>query len=258
MLKLQDIYYSIADKQILYNINVQFNTGQIHMILGPNGSGKTSLIKIASGQFENFKGSVQYDNELIQKIGTSSLAKYRSYLSQQNHIPFPLKVVELIQMGRYPHYEYQASKKDYEIVQAVVEQLEIKHLIDRDFSTLSGGEQQRVQFARVLTQVWEKANSQNRYLFLDEPLNNLDIQYQKYLLQTIKKFVNDDIAVIMVVHDINWALAYADKVYFLQDGNLIAQGNPIEIINADLIRKVFKIDAQLINVSGQLHPIISY
>jgi iron complex transport system ATP-binding protein len=258
MLKLQDIQYAIADKQILSNINVHFTTGQLHMILGPNGSGKTSLIKIASGQIENFKGSVQYDNESIQKIGAASLAKYRSFLSQQNHIPFPLKVVEIIQMGRYPHYEYQALKKDIEIVQTVVEQLEIKHLLDRDFNTLSGGEQQRVQFARVLAQVWEKSSAHNRYLFLDEPLNNLDIQYQKYLLQTIKKFICDDIAIIMVVHDINWALAYADQVYFLQEGKLAAQGNPIEIINADLISKVFKIDAQLISVPGQKHPILSY
>jgi iron complex transport system ATP-binding protein len=258
MLKLQDIQYNISGKQILSNVNIDFTAGQLHMILGPNGSGKTSLMKIASGQIENFKGLVSYDNASIKEITTASLATYRSYLSQQNHIPFPLKVIELIQMGRYPHYEYQASKKDFDIIHEVIDQLSIKHLQSRDFNTLSGGEQQRVQFARVLAQVWEKINGKNRYLFLDEPLNNLDIQYQKYLLQTIQKFIGEDMVVIMVVHDINWALAYADKVYFLKEGNLVAQGNPTDIITTQLIADVFKIDAQLINVPGQKQKVVVY
>jgi iron complex transport system ATP-binding protein len=161
-------------------------------------------------------------------------------------------------MGRYPHYEYQATKKDYEIINTIIDQLEINHLKNRDFNTLSGGEQQRVQFARVLAQVWEPTIGKNRYLFLDEPLNNLDIQYQKYLLQTIQQFICDDMVVIMVVHDINWALTYADKVYLLKEGNLVAQGNPIEIITPSLISEVFNIEAQLINVSGQNKMVVVY
>jgi iron complex transport system ATP-binding protein len=258
MLNLQNINYTIGDKQILSNVNIHFAPGQLHMILGPNGSGKTSLMKIASGQIENFNGLVTYNDLSIKEITTASLATYRSYLSQQNNIPFPIKVNELIQMGRYPHYEYQASKKDFEIINEVIDKLAIKHLQHRDFNTLSGGEQQRVQFARVLAQVWEQTVGKNRYLFLDEPLNNLDIQYQKYLLQTIQQFISDDMVVIIVVHDINWALAYADKVYLLKEGNLIAHGNPTDIITPSLIADVFKIDAQLINVPGQKHAIVVY
>jgi iron complex transport system ATP-binding protein len=145
-----------------------------------------------------------------------------------------------------------------EIVKEVIYKLEITHLQNRDFNTLSGGEQQRVQFARVLAQVWEKTGNNNRYLFLDEPLNNLDIQYQKYLLQTIRKFINTDIVVIMIVHDMNWALAYADKVYFLNEGALVAGGKPAEIITSQLIAEVFKIDAQIIKVPGQEHPVVTY
>lgn len=258
MLKLQEIQYNISGKQILSNVNIDFAPGQLHMILGPNGSGKTSLMKIASGQIENFQGHVSYDNLSIKEITTATLATYRSYLSQQNNIPFPIKVNELIQMGRYPHYEYQATKKDYEIIHAIIEKLEIKHLQNRDFNTLSGGEQQRVQFARVLAQVWEQTPGKNRYLFLDEPLNNLDIQYQKYLLQTIQQFISDDMVLIMVVHDINWAVAYADKVYLIKEGNLIAQGNPIEIITPSLISEVFNINAQLINVPGENKMVVVY
>lgn len=258
MLKLQDIHYNIAGKQILSNVNVQFTPGQLHMILGPNGSGKTSLMKIASGLIDNFKGLVTYDELSIKEISTTSLSTFRSYLSQQNNIPFPIKVIELIQMGRYPHYEYQATKKDYEIIHTIIDRLEIKHLQNRDFNTLSGGEQQRVQFARVLAQVWEKKQGKNRFLFLDEPLNNLDIQYQKYLLESIQQFISDDLVVIMVAHDINWALAYADSVYLLKEGNLIAQGNPTEVITSSLIAKVFNVNVQIINIPGQKHPIVAF
>jgi iron complex transport system ATP-binding protein len=106
--------------------------------------------------------------------------------------------------------------------------------------------------------VWEKGTNNNRYLFLDEPLNNLDIQYQKYLLQTIREFIKEDLVVIMIVHDINWALAYADKVYFLNKGILVAQGNPTEIINEKLIMEVFNITSKIISIPGQTYPLVCF
>lgn len=258
MLKLEEIYYNIRGKKILQNIHLQFEPGKIHMILGPNGSGKTSLLKIASGQIDNYQGKVLYDQKSIREIDLSELAKYRGYLSQQNNIPFPLKVSELVSMGRYPHFEFQPSKKDNEIVQEVSEKLAIQHLSQRDYTTLSGGEQQRVQFARVLAQIWESKENQNRYLFLDEPLNNLDIQFQKYLLETIRSLITSNLVVIMIVHDINWALAYANEVYFMKEGHLVANGNPLHIINEELMQKVFDIQCKIIQIPGQSNPVVVY
>ena len=258
MLKLEEIYFNIRGKKILQDIHLQFEPGKIHMILGPNGSGKTSLLKIASGQLEATQGTVFYDQKAIHEIDLSDLAKYRGYLSQQNNIPFPIKVSELVSMGRYPHFEFQPSKKDNEIVQEVSEKLAIQHLFQRDFTTLSGGEQQRVQFARVLAQIWESKENKIRYLFLDEPLNNLDIQYQKYLLETIKSIVSSNLVVIMIVHDINWALAYADEVYFFNEGRLIANGDPIRIINERLIEEVFNVKSKIVQVPDQSYPVAVY
>lgn len=258
MLKLEEIYYNIRGKKILQNIHLQFEPGKIHMILGPNGSGKTSLLKIASGQIDNYQGKVLYDQKSIREIDLSELAKFRGYLSQQNNIPFPLKVSELVSMGRYPHFEFQPSKKDNEIVQEVSEKLAIQHLSQRDYTTLSGGEQQRVQFARVLAQIWESKENQNRYLFLDEPLNNLDIQFQKYLLEAIRSLITSNLVVIMIVHDINWALAYANEVYFMKEGHLVANGNPLHIINEELMQKVFDIQCKIVQVPGQSNPVVVY
>lgn len=258
MLKLEEIYYNIRGKKILQDIHLQFEPGKIHMILGPNGSGKTSLLKIASGQIDIYQGKVLYNQNSVREIDLSELAKYRGYLSQQNNIPFPLKVSELVSMGRYPHFEFQPSKKDNEIVQEVSEKLAIQHLSQRDYTTLSGGEQQRVQFARVLAQIWESKENQNKYLFLDEPLNNLDIQFQKYLLETIKSLIVPNLVVIMIVHDINWALAYANEVYFMKEGHLVANGNPLHIINEELMQKVFDIQCKIIQIPGQSNPVVVY
>jgi iron complex transport system ATP-binding protein len=258
MLKLEEIYYTIGEKKILQNIHLQFESGKIHMILGPNGSGKTSLIKIASGQLIDYKGAIYYDQRDIKEIELNQLAKYRAYLSQQTNIPFPLKVSEVVEMGRYPHFDFQPSKYDMEIVEKVSNNLSIQHLSNRDFTSLSGGEQQRVQFARVLAQIWESKEERNRYLFLDEPLNNLDIQYQKYLLETIKSLITPNLTVIIVIHDINWALAYADIVYFMKEGELIDSGNPIQVINEQLIEKVFNINCKIVEVPHQANPLVVF
>lgn len=254
MLDLQNIQYKVGQKQILTNVNIAFEPGQIHMVLGPNGSGKTSLLKIASGQNHKFQGKVIYGAQSLDTISPSYLAKYRSYLSQQSTIAFPLTVKEVVNMGRYPHFEYQLSKHDHDITAQVIEKLEIQQLQNRDFNTLSGGEQQRVQFARVLSQVWEPVEGENRYLFLDEPLNNLDIQYQKAFLELIQGFLQKDIVIIMIVHDINWAFSYADKVYFLKEGQLIAHGSPIEIINTNLIKNVFSVSSRIVNLPDHKFP----
>jgi iron complex transport system ATP-binding protein len=258
MLKLENIYYNIREKNILDNINLTFEPGKIHMILGPNGSGKTSLLKIASGQVDAHQGKVWYEQGLLSQIDLKQIATYRGYLSQQNNIPFPLKVEALVSMGRYPHFDFQPSKKDVEIVQEVLEKLDIKHLTQRDYTTLSGGEQQRVQFARVLAQIWETKEGTIRYLFLDEPLNNLDMQYQKYLLETIKSLITTNLVIIMIIHDLNWAFAYADEVYFMKDGSIYANGHPLKIVDEPLISNVFNIASKIIQVPNQPHPVVVY
>lgn len=258
MLSLENISYSIRRKKILQNINVSFEPGKIHMILGPNGSGKTSLLKIASGQMASYQGEIKYDQNELRQISFQDLAKYRAYLSQQNNIPFPIKVAELIAMGRYPHFEFQPSAKDFEIVDEVCTLVGINHLLERDYNTLSGGEQQRVQFARVLSQIWKPKEQKQQYLFLDEPLNNLDIQYQKYLLDTLQSIISPQLTVIMVVHDLNWAFEYAKEVYFMKEGELMTHGAPEKIINETLIQQVFNINCRILKTPELDYPVLIF
>jgi iron complex transport system ATP-binding protein len=258
MLNTIDISYHIGKKQILQNISVDFLPGEFSIILGPNGSGKSSFLKILSGEINKFSGTVLYNEKNIQSIAKEELATYRSVMSQQAELSFPLTVEEVVMMGRYPHFTFNPGKKDIDICNAVIEKMDLQLFKKRNYITLSGGEKQRVQYARVLAQIWEKPAEGCRYLFLDEPLNNLDIKYQQEFLLTATSFKNEKTVLIAVLHDVNLAIQYADKLIFLKEGELIAQGSPEKILDIGLIEKVFDIQTAIITNIITHKPLVIY
>ena len=258
MLKTENIYYRIGHKLILSGISAEFIPGEFNMILGPNGSGKSTFLKIFSGEIHKYDGVVYYSNEKIAHLKKEELAKRRAVMSQQPELSFPLMVEEVVMMGRYPHFTFNPNKKDEEICEAVMERMHITSFRERNYLTLSGGERQRVQYARVLAQIWEKPANDSRYLFLDEPLNSLDINYQQEFLQIAREFTNTDTVLIAVMHDINLAVQYADKLFFLKEGELIAHGSPKDILSENLIKKVFNVETTIINNPLTDKPLVIY
>jgi len=253
MLKLDNISYQIRKKNILGGINLTFEPGKISMILGPNGSGKSSLLKIFSGAERHFNGKVYYNGIDLSSISNEILAKKRAVLSQQSQLQFPLPVKDVVMMGRYPHFSFQPSKEDEEISEEVISKMQLKHLQNRNYLTLSGGEKQRVHFARVLAQLWSIPENDNRYLFLDEPLNSLDINFQQEFLQIAKSFINPQTIIVAIVHDINLAIRFSDQVSFLKNGQVVASGIPNDIVNPDILDDVFGVKTMVIK-----HPIGDY
>jgi iron complex transport system ATP-binding protein len=245
MLRISDISFNIGKKEILKNIDASFLPGKMNMILGPNGSGKSTLLKIFSGEIRHYDGTVKYSEQNLQDIPVTELAKIRAVMSQQPHLQFPLRVREVVMMGRYPHFQFSPGEKDEKICDEVLEKLHLQTFQNRNYLTLSGGEKQRVQYARVLSQIWDEG-SQNKYLFLDEPLNSLDIKFQQEFLEIARQFVNEQTVFIAIMHDINLALRYADEIFFMKEGRLIRQG-PATIVNEELISEIFGIDSTIIN-----------
>lgn len=258
MLKAENIHYRIGDKQILNGISAQFNPGQFNMILGPNGSGKSTFLKVFSGEIQKYDGNIFYDDKKIALYKKEELATYRAVMSQQPELSFPLMVEEVVMMGRYPHFTFNPNKKDTSICNQVMERMNLTSFKERNYLTLSGGEKQRVQYARVLAQVWEKPAKGCRYLFLDEPLNSLDINYQHEFLQIAKEFTNNDTVLVAVMHDINLAIQYSDNLFFLKQGQLMAHGKPNEVLSAALIKDVFNVNATLINNPLSNNPLVIF
>jgi len=258
MLNAKNIQYNIGKKHILNDISTEFNPGEFNMILGPNGSGKSTFLKIFSGEINDYSGSVLYNNKNIASQKKETLAKYRAVMSQQPELSFPLMVDEVVMMGRYPHFNFNPKKKDFVICDEVMERMNLSSFKERNYLTLSGGEKQRVQFARVLAQIWEKPAEGIRYLFLDEPLTSLDINYQQEFLQIAREFAKKDTVLVAVMHDINLATQYGDKLFFLKQGKLIAHGRPKEILNQALIKVVFGVDITIIENPITGAPLVIY
>lgn len=243
MIKLNNISYEIKGKTLTKSVSADFEKGKIHLILGPNGAGKSTLIKLISGEILPADGEIIIGETNLQKIPLKEQAQFRAVLSQSLELSFPLKVFEVVMMGRYPHFEGKPSEKDHEICEKAMRLFNIDEMQDRNYLTLSGGEKQRVQFARVFAQIWQAIPGKSRLLLLDEPLTFLDIFYQYDLMKKIRSFMksNRDLTVIGVVHDINIAAKHSDTIMLMNDAKLFAHGKTEDILTKDNIFKVFNV-----------------
>ena len=178
-------------------------------------------------------------------------------MSQQPELSFPLTVEEVVMMGRYPHFHFNPDKRDEEICNEVMHRMNLTSFKERNYLTLSGGEKQRVQFARVLAQIWEKPAQGYRYLFLDEPLNNLDISYQQEFLKLSVEFSKANTVLIAILHDINLALAYASRILFMKAGTIAYDIHPEELTSS-IIKEVFDVNASVIRPPGTARPVVIY
>jgi len=246
MLAASDITFRAGNKALISDISVSFAPGKLHLIIGPNGAGKSTLIKVLARLLRPQTGRVEYEGVDAADASEADLAKRRAVLSQAVEVAFPLSVREVVMMGRYPHFGGRPRPADEKIVDDVMNHFDVTDFRHRDYQTLSGGERQRVNFARVLAQLWPdvsaREDSSCRYLFLDEPLTFLDIRHQIDFLKKIRTFaVASDAVTVGVVHDLNFAARFADRLVVLNDGRVVAQGAPAEVLTAELIQNVFHV-----------------
>lgn len=182
------------------------------------------------------------------------MAKVRAVLSQNVDIAFPLRVREVVLMGRYPHVAGKATTHDLDACDNAMDFFDVCGLAERDFLTLSGGERQRVHFARVMAQIWYPPREGPRYLFLDEPLTFLDIKYQFDFMRKVRELVeSQDIVVVGVVHDLNLASHFADRLVLLGDGAVLAHGTAEEVLRPKLIGEAFGIEPVLHRSEDRLY-----
>jgi iron complex transport system ATP-binding protein len=257
MISVQNIHYKISPYLSLEDISFEAKAGEFTVILGANGAGKSTLLKVITGALKNDSGSVLLNNKSIHQYKSIELAKISAVLQQQNNLQLPYVVSEVVMMGRYPHFKRVETENDLKIVSSTLEKTGVAHLADRNYLTLSGGEQQRVQLARVLAQIHCEENEEGRKcLFMDEPSNNLDIKHQHNVLNIAKSFSQDGHCVLAVLHDLNLALQYADKIVMLNNGKLIGYGTPKEVITNEMISEVYEMPMKVFTPEGCNHPMV--
>lgn len=222
---------------IIENIDLSVSGKELIGIIGPNGSGKSTLLKCLYRALKPAAGAIALDGVRLSEIPVRESAKKISVVAQHNFYNFEFSVEEVVLMGRSPYKKAMErdNAEDYQIVREALEQVGMADLAHRSFSTLSGGEQQRVIVARALAQ-------QTPCLILDEPTNHLDIKYQLQLMDIIKKL---DKTVIAAIHDLNIAAMYCDKIYVMKQGAVVAFGTPEEVLTEQLIKEVYEVSARV-------------
>jgi len=245
-LSTENIRLSYRAQEILKGVSINGNTGEFIGIIGPNGSGKSTLLKCIYRILKPHAGQVFLDGEELSGISIRNSAKKMAVVAQHNYYNFDFSVMEVVLMGRAPHKKTMErdNAKDFQIAQKALETVEMEGFANRSFSTLSGGEQQRVILARALAQ-------QTPCLILDEPTNHLDITHQIQLMKIVK---NLKVTVISAVHDLNIAAMFCDRLYVLQDGEIVGQGTPQEVLTAEFIKKIYRVETEIVyDSAGQLH-----
>lgn len=246
MIRLSNITCKAGSKILLQDIDADFAPGKLHLVIGPNGAGKSTLLKVAGGQLTPDKGTVQYADKPVETFSCKALARIRASLSQHMELSFPMKVEEIVRMGRYPHLSGTYGSKDLQYCREALQLFDLDQLIARDYMSLSGGEKQRVHFARIMAQIWEPMPGSCRYLLLDEPLTFLDVHYQYQFMQLLKTLLQQqDLVVIGVVHDLNIAAKFADNLLLLHQGKLVCCGTREEVLTSSYIRKVYRLEPEI-------------
>ncbi|TZF85958.1 heme ABC transporter ATP-binding protein (plasmid) [Pedobacter sp. BS3] len=253
MIIVDNISYRVGKNNLLKNVGFRIHEGEMLVIIGANGAGKSTLLKLLCGDQRPHSGSIMINDSPLSQLSSAQLAAIRAVLSQHNTLSISFTVRELVMMGRYPHYELRPRPIDYEIADAVMAETGIAAFAERDYGTLSGGEQQRVQLARVIAQIYDVPDS---YLFLDEPVNGLDLLYQQRILNTARLLANKGHGVVCVLHDINLAARFADKILILKKGEMIAYGLPSEVITCENIHQAFGINVRLMDEEHSKCPLV--
>jgi iron complex transport system ATP-binding protein len=219
--------------RIIHDISLKATTGEVVGIVGPNGSGKSTTLRCVYRALKPHAGRVLLHNEDVHT--RRDTARHLAALTQESQVEFDFTVAEVVEMGRLPHHRDPA--KDRTICAEALCEVDAQHLAGRSFLTLSGGERQRVLIARALAQ-------EPQVLVLDEPTNHLDIRHQLDVLGLVRRTKK---TVLTVLHDLNLAAAYCDRLHVLAEGRLVASGTPAEVLTTQLVQDVFGVEAHVVD-----------
>ncbi len=237
LLNVENLSYQIDQIQILDDINIRVEKGEFVGIIGPNGSGKSTCLKNIYRVLKPTKGAIYINGKAVSEHSNREIAQELAVVSQEFEYGFEFSVRDIVLMGRYPLKEFyeRENEHDEEVIDAALKQVGVFDLKQRSFSTLSGGEKQRVLIARSLAQETE-------FIIMDEPTNHLDVGYQMKVMDLVCSLGK---TVFTAIHDLNMAMLYCDKVVIINHGKIVAAGKPNEILTEELIETIYDVPAHI-------------
>ena len=243
-IRATDVGVVIDGRAILSGVTIDIIAGEVLALVGPNGAGKSTLLGVLGGDVRQNSGLVEIEGREIHSYRHLELARLRSVLTQENQVSFPFTVAEVVAMGRSPWARTPLAGDDDTAIEEALQAADVVHLQRRRYTTLSGGEKARVSLARVLAQ-------RSTTVFLDEPTAALDLRHQEEVMSCARSLATQGIAVVVVLHDLSLAAAYADRVALIAGGSLRAVGTPAEVITAPIVEEVYGLPVQILQQSGR-------
>ncbi len=235
--------YSKRSPMVLRDLSMSLNDGEIGILLGKNGCGKTTLFKNILGLVEPASGSIMFDGEDLLRMSKRERARLIAYVPQHIHFG-ALSVYDSILMGRVSYFGLRAGMEDYAVVDRIMEEMGLEDFADRNAEELSGGEKQKIAIARALAQ-------EPKMLIFDEPTGNLDMANEDLIIEEARKVAREkNISILSSLHDMNQALFFGDRFFFMKNGEIKHSGGE-ETVNARVIRDVFDISSKIIEADGK-------
>ncbi|PSW15600.1 siderophore ABC transporter ATP-binding protein [Photobacterium rosenbergii] len=244
MIKLTGLSKKYNGNLVVSEASALFPLGEVTSIIGPNGAGKSTLLSMASRLTESDAGEVLIAGKPLSQWDTQELSTRLAVLRQSNNINMRFTIRELVAFGRFPHSKGRLTDEDNRIIDDALEHLDITHIQDKFLDQLSGGQRQMAFIAMVVAQDTD-------YIFLDEPLNNLDIKHSVEIMQTIRNLAHKmNKAVVIVIHDINFASCYSDNIVAMRKGEVIKSGKVDEVIQQSIMEDIYNIPFKIQEVDG--------
>ncbi|PCD83794.1 ABC transporter ATP-binding protein [Lysinibacillus fusiformis] len=250
MLKIEQLSISYEQKEVVHNFSFEVEQGEILSIIGPNGSGKSTILKAIARMQPYSDGNILFEGENMRRLSSKEIARKMCMLSQQNQAPSDISVKSLVAYGRYPHKKWfeRLNAEDEAIIDWALEKTYLSQYKEKPIAALSGGEAQRAWIAMALAQ-------RPQVLLLDEPTTFLDIAHQHEVLELVRELNRDmGMTVVMVLHDLNQASSYSDKIVVVKDGNRAQLGTPDEVMTEQMIQQIYRMEAEIQYVSWDNAP----
>ncbi len=244
-ISVRDLSVSVQGRKLLHKVEFDCSAGELVAIVGENGAGKSTLLNAIAGLTQPEYGSVLINGQHVGSYSKQALAKVRAVLPQSSALSFPLSVTEIVRLGMC--FNRVSRNQQDQIIQSCLAEVDAEQVAHREYLTLSGGEKQRVQLARVLAQL-QSADSEaqtapvSRFLLLDEPTSALDLAHQYDMLALLQRLSQKRIGVVVIVHDLNTASLFSDKIVILKNGQIVKVGSPENVFSEGVLKHAFNID----------------
>ena len=250
MLSARNVSASLGGRPILAGVDVDVVPSELHVLVGPNGSGKSTLMKVLAGEL-GYAGEVTLNGRPLKYMAAHELASTRAVLAQATNLSFPFTVREVVRLGIASGRSGLTQDEQLSLPDLALRKVDLAGFGGRFYQELSGGEQQRVQLARVLCQVWLPVLAGGpRLLLLDEPVDSLDIRHQLLVMEVARDFAARGGGVLAIVHDLTLAAQFADRVSVIDNGAIVASGDPLEVLTPEVIERVFGCAVEIGAVDG--------